>query len=97
VVDGDRGRPWAGAADSPAAEIARRAYGDAWGTPPVDVGLGGSIPLVADLLEVFPDATVLVTGVEDPDSRAHSANESVHLGELEKVVLAEALLLSRLR
>jgi len=97
VVDGDRGRPWAGAADSPAAGIARRAYGDAWGTPPVDVGLGGSIPLVADLLEVFPDATVLVTGVEDPDSRAHSANESVHLGELEKVVLAEALLLSRLR
>ena len=97
VVDGGRGRPWAGAADSPAAEIARRAYGDAWGTPPVDVGLGGSIPLVADLLEVFPDATVLVTGVEDPDSRAHSANESVHLGELEKVVLAEALLLSRLR
>ena len=97
VVDGDRGRPWAGAADSPAAEIARRAYGDAWGTPPVDVGLGGSIPLVADLLEVFPDATVLVTGVEDPDSRAHGANESVHLGELEKVVLAEALLLSRLR
>lgn len=97
VVDGDRGRPWAGAADSPAAGIARRAYGDAWGTPPVDVGLGGSIPLVADLLEVFPDATVLVTGVEDPDSRAHSANESVHLGEFEKVVLAEALLLSRLR
>jgi len=97
VVDGDRGRPWVGAADSPAAEIARRAYGDAWGTPPVDIGLGGSIPLVADLLEVFPDVTVLVTGVEDPDSRAHSANESVHLGELEKAVLAEALLLSRLR
>jgi len=97
VLDGDRGRPWVGAADSPAAEIARRAYGDAWGTPPVDIGLGGSIPLVADLLEVFPDVTVLVTGVEDPDSRAHSANESVHLGELEKAVLAEALLLSRLR
>ncbi len=97
VLDGDRGRPWAGAADSSAAEIARHAYGDAWGTPPVDVGLGGPIPLVADLLEVFPDATVLVTGVEDPDSRAHSANESAHLGELEKAVLAEALLLSRLR
>lgn len=96
VLDGDRGRAWQGTTDSPVARIARRAFADAWGTEPVDVGLGGSIPLVADLLEVFPAATVLVTGVEDPDSRAHSANESVHLAELENVVLAEALLLSRL-
>jgi acetylornithine deacetylase/succinyl-diaminopimelate desuccinylase-like protein len=97
VTEGDLGRPWAGAADSPLAEVARAAYRDAWGTAPVDAGLGGSIPLVADFLEVFPGTTVLVTGVEDPDSRAHSANESVHLGELEKAVLAETLLLSRLR
>jgi acetylornithine deacetylase/succinyl-diaminopimelate desuccinylase-like protein len=45
---------------------------------------------------VVPQAAILVTGVEDPDSRAHGANESVHLAELEKVVLAEALLLARL-
>ena len=96
VTDGELGRPWAGSADSQLAQVARRAYGDAWGAEVVDVGLGGSIPLVADLLEVFPDATVLVTGVEDPDSRAHSANESVHLAELEKAVLGEALLLHRL-
>ncbi len=96
VHDGELGRPWAGEADSDLAQTARTAYGEAWGADVVDVGLGGSIPLVADFLEVFPDTTVLVTGVEDPDSRAHSANESVHLGELEKAVLAEALLLSRL-
>jgi len=57
--------------------------------------VGGSIPFIADLLEVFPEAAILVTGVEDPDSRAHGANESVHLGELQKVVLAEALLLTK--
>lgn len=96
VTDGELGRPWAGAADSPLARVAREAYAEAWGTDVVDVGLGGSIPLVADLLEVFPEATVLVTGVEDPDSRAHSENESVHLGELERAALAEALLLARL-
>ena len=62
---------------------------------PVDTGIGGSIPFIADLLEVFPQAAILVTGVEDPDSRAHGANESVHLGELRKVVLAEALLLTQ--
>jgi acetylornithine deacetylase/succinyl-diaminopimelate desuccinylase-like protein len=75
---------------------ARWAFEQSWGTAPVDIGVGGSIPFIADLLDVFPDASILVTGVEDPDSRAHGANESVHLGELVKVVLAEALLLERL-
>ena len=53
---------------------------------------GGSIPFVAAFAEKFPDAAILVTGVEDPDARAHGANESLHLGEFEKVCLAEALL-----
>jgi len=96
VTDGELGRPWAGDTDSPLGRVARAAWSDAWGTEVVEIGLGGSIPLVADFLEAFPGATVLVTGVEDPDSRAHSENESVNLAELEKAALAEALLLSRL-
>jgi hypothetical protein len=39
---------------------------------------------------------VLVTGVEDPDSRAHGPDESLHLGEFERGCLAEALLLAAL-
>jgi hypothetical protein len=39
---------------------------------------------------------VLVTGVEDPDTRAHGANEGLHLAEFERVLLAEALLLDGL-
>ena len=39
---------------------------------------------------------MLVTGVEDPDTRAHGANEGLHLAEFEKVLLAEALLLRNL-
>ncbi|WP_225754623.1 dipeptidase [Actinotalea sp. Marseille-Q4924] len=96
VVDGELGKAFRSPVDSAAMRTARQAFADAWGTEPVDIGVGGSIPFIADLLEVFPDAAILVTGVEDPDSRAHGADESVHLGELEKVVLAEALLLSRL-
>jgi acetylornithine deacetylase/succinyl-diaminopimelate desuccinylase-like protein len=69
---------------------------DAWGVDPVETGIGGSIPFTADLIEVFPEATLLITGVEDPDSRAHSANESLHLGDFRNAVLAEALLLARL-
>ena len=93
---GEQGKPFLAPGDSAAMRAARAAFTEAWGTAPVDVGVGGSIPFIADLLEVFPDAAILVTGVEDPDSRAHGANESVHLGELQRVVLAEALLLAKL-
>lgn len=93
VHDGEQGRAFRAPADSPGMQAARWALRTSWGTPPVDIGVGGSIPFIGDLLDVFPDATILVTGVEDPDSRAHGADESVHLGELERVVLAEVLLL----
>ena len=63
---------------------------------PVDIGVGGSIPFVAAFAQRFPDAAILVTGVEDPDTRAHGANESLHLEEFEKVCVAEAVLLARL-
>ncbi len=72
-------------------------FAEAWdGTAPVDMGVGGSIPFIAEFLEAFPQASVLVTGVEDPDTRAHGANEGLHLAEFEKVVKAEALLLRNL-
>ena len=84
-------------ATGPAYDAARGAFADAWdGTAPVDMGVGGSIPFIAEFLEAFPRASVLVTGVEDPDTRAHGANEGLHLAEFERVVLAEALLLQRL-
>jgi hypothetical protein len=39
---------------------------------------------------------ILVTGVEDPESRAHSANESHHLDDFRNAIVAEAFLLARL-
>jgi acetylornithine deacetylase/succinyl-diaminopimelate desuccinylase-like protein len=83
-------------ADGPAYDAARAAFADAWGTQPVDMGVGGSIPFIAEFAEIFPEAAILVTGVEDPDTRAHGADESLHLGEFAKVCLAEAVLLERL-
>ena len=52
--------------------------------------------VIADLTELYPEVQILVTGVEDPDSRAHSANESLHLGDFRNAIVAEALLLARL-
>jgi acetylornithine deacetylase/succinyl-diaminopimelate desuccinylase-like protein len=84
-------------ASGPAYDVARAAFRDAWdGTDPVDMGVGGSIPFIAEFLETFPEASVLVTGVEDPDTRAHGANEGLHLAEFERVCVAETLLLANL-
>ena len=92
----DQGAGFAADATGPVYDQARAAFTDAWGVEPVDIGVGGSIPFVAAFAEKFPEAAILVTGVEDPDARAHGANESLHLGEFEKVCVAEALLLARL-
>ena len=96
TLEGD-GEPCAIDASGPAYDAARSAFTTAWdGTAPVDIGIGGSIPFIATFQEMFPKAAVLVTGVEDPDARAHGPNESLHLGEFARVCLAEALLLRNL-
>jgi acetylornithine deacetylase/succinyl-diaminopimelate desuccinylase-like protein len=97
VTPVDTGEPTAIDATGPAYDVARAAFAEAWGgVAPVDMGVGGSIPFIAEFLDAYPDASVLVTGVEDPDTRAHGANEGLHLAEWERVVLAHALLLQRL-
>lgn len=90
------GSPWQADLDDPAVRVARAALTEAWGTEAVTMGIGGSIPFIADLLEVFPQASILVTGVEDPDARAHSANESLYLPDFKAAIVAEALLLDAL-
>ena len=93
----ESGEPGVIEAQGPVYDTARAAFKEAWdGTDPVDIGVGGSIPFIAAFQDAFPAAAVLVTGVEDPDTRAHGANEGMHLAEFERVCLAEALLLNTL-
>jgi acetylornithine deacetylase/succinyl-diaminopimelate desuccinylase-like protein len=77
--------------------VVRAALRAAWdGIEPVEIGVGGSIPAVAVFQETFPDAAIAVTGIEDPETRSHGPNESLHLGEFARVCLAETLLLAGL-
>ena len=69
---------------------------EAWGRRPADIGGGGSIPFVTGYAELIPEAEILITGVEDPDTRAHGANESLDLAIFEHACVAETLLLYRL-
>lgn len=92
----DLGNPFLVDAQGWAADEVLQSMREAWGAEPLMTGVGGSIPFIADLAETFPDAQVLVTGVEDPDTRAHSPNESLHLGVFHRAILTEAVLLARL-
>ena len=92
----ETGSAWQADPNDPTLALAKEALSDGFGTLAVDMGLGGSIPFIADLLEVFPQASIVVTGVEDPDARAHSANESLYLPDFKSAIVSEALLLDRL-
>ncbi|WP_303325147.1 dipeptidase [Actinomyces radicidentis] len=96
VSQGEEGPAFDGSSETPAGQAAHWALTEAFGEDCVDIGQGGSIPFIATLQKTFPEAQVLVTGIEDPDTRAHSEDESMHLGDLEHIVTAEALLLARL-
>ncbi|MBD8609049.1 dipeptidase [Frigoribacterium sp. CFBP 13729] len=96
IDDVDQGDPFLVDTSGWALAEATAAMTEAWGEAPLQIGIGGSIPFIADLVQTFPEAQILVTGVEDPDTRAHSPNESQHLGVLHRAVLSEAVLIARL-
>ena len=96
MTSGGTAAPYTVRTGGPGYVAARQALAEAWGTPAVDMGVGGSIPFVTAYAERFGAADILITGVEDPDARAHGANESLHLATFERACLAEALLLRNL-
>jgi len=50
--------------------------------PPV----GGGLPLLREFEQVFPNMEMIVPGVEDPDTAAHSHNESQDLSVLRNAI-----------
>jgi acetylornithine deacetylase/succinyl-diaminopimelate desuccinylase-like protein len=83
--------------DTRAAAAARRALAQAFGRPARLIGSGGSIQLVGSLREIWPHADLVVWGPEDfALSRIHAADESVDPAEIERYILAQALLLGYL-
>ena len=79
-----------------AVQLGSQALAEGFGVAPVELGVGGSIPFIADLARVFPQAQILVTGVGDPLARPHTPNESQDLQTLASAILAEAWLLAQL-
>ena len=92
----EKGPGFVGTTDHPHAELFAECAEAVFGHPLRFQGVGGAIPFISLLSEVFPQAAVLVTGVEDQESRAHGTNESVDLGMLRRTGLTEALFFARL-
>jgi len=90
------GEPFALEATGEVYDLAREALSAAFGHGTVEMGMGGTIPFIAEFARTFPGAAVLVTGVGDPASRWHGVDESLHLGMFGRCVLAEAMLLRSL-
>lgn len=95
VTSGEQG-PGYLATDGDASKRFALSLKEAWGTDPVSIGVGGSIPFISTFAEAFPSAEILVTGVEDPASNAHSEDESASRFVLERATIAEALFLESL-
>ena len=93
VTPGARGRAFKLDTGGPAYEAFSIGFREAWGTEPVETGVGGSIPFVAAFSDAYPEASILLNGVADPTSHSHGPNESVDLQELYRGALAEAIAL----
>ena len=82
--------------ETPLGGMVQQALTDAFGHPASTIGAGGSIPLLSALQQVSPSATFATFGPEDQEAaRVHGGNESVDRAELQRCIVAEALLLSR--
>lgn len=67
------------------------ALAQAWGGQPVEIAMGGAIPLVKAMSDGVPDAAIFVFGACDSFANIHGPNERLLVDEWEKAVLAEAL------
>jgi acetylornithine deacetylase/succinyl-diaminopimelate desuccinylase-like protein len=88
------GAPFTGSLDGPAFLAMSVALEESYGRPPTTQGQGGSIPLCNVFQQRFPDAEIMLLGVEEPKCLIHAPNESVDPTEIEHMALAEALFLA---
>lgn len=87
------GAPFRAGTDGPAHASMRAAMREAYGRDAVLLGQGGSIPLCTVFAETYPDAELILMGVEEPLALIHAPNESVDPGEIERLACATVLFL----
>jgi acetylornithine deacetylase/succinyl-diaminopimelate desuccinylase-like protein len=89
------GSPFLAKTGGPAYQAIAAAMHEAYGRPMVTLGDGGSIPLCNVFADTYPDAELILLGVEEPLALIHAPNESVDPTEIAAMALTEALFLRR--
>ena len=89
------GAPFRATTDGHAYTAIAAAMLEAYGVPMTTLGQGGSIPLCNVFADTYPEAELILMGVEEPMALIHAPNESVDPGEIEAMALTEALFLQR--
>lgn len=85
------GRPWRADLSGPIFDAARRALQAAFGSDPVIVGEGGSIPVVGDFQRIL-GAPVLLVGFGLPGENAHAPDEWISVDNFRRGMRAMAAL-----
>jgi acetylornithine deacetylase/succinyl-diaminopimelate desuccinylase-like protein len=83
--------PFTGATSGPAFDAMASALAVAYGQSTTTMGQGGSIPLCNLLADEFPEAEIMLLGIEEPLCQIHAPDESVDPTEIENIALATAL------
>ena len=87
------GQPFTGSLNGPAFDAMAEAMRSVYGRDVTMQGQGGSIPLCNVFQQTFPDAEIMLIGVEEPLCLIHAPNESVAPSEIENMAVVEATFL----
>ncbi|GAB2715827.1 M20/M25/M40 family metallo-hydrolase [Nocardia thraciensis] len=88
------GSPFRSGTSGPARRAMEAAFRAAYGREATTEGQGGSIPLCNVFADTYPNAEIMLIGVEEPRCLIHAPNESVDPTEIEHMALTEALFLA---
>jgi acetylornithine deacetylase/succinyl-diaminopimelate desuccinylase-like protein len=95
VVDGGAGAGWAAPVMKPwLVEASQAASKQFFNKPSGLMGVGGSIPFMGMLGQMYPKAQFFITGVLGPKSNAHGPNEFLHIGYSKNFVCCVAALIA---
>ncbi len=88
-----KGEAFTGTLGGPGHDAMATAMRDVYGREVTAIGQGGSIPLCNVFQSTFPDAEIMLIGVEEPLCLIHAPNESVDPSEIQNMALVEAAFL----